>query len=204
MSIHSIYRLPLFILVSMALTWPNELPVGLRTNGDLDHELIKRMYYEAEFALVSQALENFLASSNNPSREDRIFAYKYLSVINASSENTRQRAESYMYQLLRLNPEIDLIDLYISEHIESIFNKVKDRFVRMEQLNPGQATPQEDTLAITSPAEPVQKVAGNNAPGRWVWYAAGGAGLVAAITLYAFSLDEPDNTPTQQILIPLE
>ncbi len=211
MSNGSHIRIPVIILLLMSLVWPGGAARGLKPDGGLDRDKIKRMYYEAEFEPVRAALEDFLARRNAPSREDRIFAFKYLSVIYASSEDTRNRAESYMYQLLRLDPDIDLIDLYISENIESIFNTVKNRFSRMEQLEPGQTIPHDETasqVAASTGSAPVsgtENTSGNTpAKHPWLWYTAGGAGLAALVAIYALSVDDDEPAPVESINIPLE
>jgi hypothetical protein len=107
---------------------------GLNADGTLDRAKISKAYFEGEFDLVVEALETFRKLQPNPVREDKIYAYKYLSVIYAAKPETRGKAESYMYQLLKIMPSIEIMDLYISDNIESIFNNVRMRFEHQQRV----------------------------------------------------------------------
>jgi hypothetical protein len=107
---------------------------GLNTDGSLDRVIISKAYFEGDFDKVITALEAWRKMQPNPSKEDKIYVYKYLSVIYAANAETRPKAESYMYQLLKLMPSIELMDLYISDNIEAIFNSVRLRFEQQSKL----------------------------------------------------------------------
>ncbi len=94
---------------------------GFNIDGTLDKKAISHAYFEGEFSRILPPLETFRQSYPNPSKDDQIFVYKYLSVIYAADSSTRKKAECYMIQLVKLMPTIELIDLYISDNIEAIF-----------------------------------------------------------------------------------
>jgi hypothetical protein len=107
---------------------------GLKADGSLDKAKISKAYFEGDFDMVVTALESWRKMQPNPTKEDKIYVYKYLSVIYAANAETRPKAESYMYQLLKLMPSIELMDLYISDNIEAIFNSVRLRFEHQSKL----------------------------------------------------------------------
>jgi len=107
---------------------------GFKLDGTLDKEAISNAYFEGEFSTVLPPLEtyrqNFPASAT---RDDSIFVYKYLSVIYAADPETKAKAESYMVQLLKLMPTIELIDVYMTDNIQAIFRKVKDEYLGRQE-----------------------------------------------------------------------
>lgn len=62
-------------------------------SSNLDKESIKELYFDGEFKAVAEGLESFLETEEDLSDEDRIFAYKYLSVVHAANPDTRKKAE---------------------------------------------------------------------------------------------------------------
>ncbi len=94
---------------------------GFHLDGTLDKRAISHAYFEGDFQRILPPLEEyrqyFPASST---KEDSIFAYKYLSVIYAADPSTRNKGESCMVQLIKMKPTIEPIDLYISDNIASI------------------------------------------------------------------------------------
>jgi hypothetical protein len=113
---------------------------SINPDDSLNKAAISKAYFEGEFWTVITGLEEFrkkgLASA---SRDDSVYTYKYLSVVYAAEPSTRQKAESFMYLLLKMMPTIDLLDLYISDNIEAIFLKVRSDFDRMQKLKEAEA-----------------------------------------------------------------
>lgn len=124
---------------------------GLNADGSLDKPTISKAYFEGEFWTVINALEAFRKNSPKITREDSVYAFKYLSVVYAAEPTTRVKAESYMYQLIRMMPTIDLLDLYISDNIHSIFVKVKSDYEKIEHHKAPQ------TAAAPAPDQPAAK-----------------------------------------------
>lgn len=115
---------------------------GLLQNGNLDLKRLKAAYVEGDFDFLTEVLEPYLRrtdkhNGNRSILSDRIFAYKYLSVIYAASPETKSKAESYMYQLLTLAPSIDIVDLYVPESIDALFRKVKADYERRNAYSQG-------------------------------------------------------------------
>jgi len=160
---------------------------GLNADGSLDRPKISKAYFEGDFDQVVEALEAFRKLHPDPTREDRIYTYKYLSVIYAAKPETRAKAESYMYQLLKIMPSIELMDLYISDNIESIFNTVRARYEQQQRygLDSGQGS-----RPAAGAAKPVQAA---DPALSWVWWTAGAVGIAAAVAGFVY-LSEPVRT----------
>ncbi|MEO6097233.1 MAG: hypothetical protein ABIW76_16805 [Fibrobacteria bacterium] len=176
---------------------------GLNSDASLNRPVISKAYFEGDFDLVVNALEAFRKMNPNPSREDRIYVYKYLSVIYAAQPETRAKAESFMYQLLKIMPSIELMDLYISDNIEAIFNTVRMRFEHQQKISPdtGQASrtvaqSEESRRSSIAPLEtekPKPARPGDQAAKRgstWIWWSVGAVGVAAAVVGYVY-LNQP-------------
>lgn len=195
---------------------------GINPDGSLDKPTVSNAYFEGEFWTVIKALEAFRKSGMKTSREDSIYTFKYLSVVYAADASTRKKGESYMYQLIKMMPTIDLIDLYISDNIESIFKKVKLDYEELEKVkgtnSPQNAAAVPDTLGA-KPAEvavaPVQeypvapampaKESGKKKSGlpRWVPFVGVGVGVSVATATYfllAVSSDPASDASTPRPL----
>lgn len=148
---------PLFHVIAavflLAIASPSLAVKGINPDGTLDKPTISKAYFEGEFWTVINALEAFRKTGYNKNREDSVYAFKYLSVVYAADPTTRAKAESYMYQLIRMMPTIDLLDLYISDNIQSIFVKVKSDWEKIE----GPKTP--DNTAVAAAAKPAPAAA---------------------------------------------
>lgn len=200
------------LLLLLLLSQPGHAAKGIRPDGRLDKATISKAYFEGEFWTVITALEEYRKKSlATGTRDDSVYTYKYLSVVYAAEPSTRQKAESYMYLLLKMMPTIDLLDLYISDNIESIFQKVRSDFERMQRLNePKEAVAKPDSVKSTVAVEqktvapPVAATARplKEHPRRkvkpWVWFALGG-GVAASVATYVLLSDGGDNSgnPTQ-------
>jgi len=167
---------------------------GFKFDGTLDKEAISKAYFEGDFAKVLPPLEMYRQSfPKKATREDSIFVYKYLSVIYASDSTTRKKAESYMIQLIKLMPTIELIDLYISDNIQAIFNNVKEEFTK-QQLYVRNHDIYGHQLADTSKesGERPGKSSGKSSK-AWIGWTAVGVGVVAvAGTTYFLLSDSKD------------
>ena len=193
-----------FFFFLFGLCWP--LP-GIQADGSLDKERLKTLYFDGEFIQVREALEHYRKQNSNLSDEDKIFIYKYLCVVYAADSNSRDKGESYMYQLLKLVPSVDLLDMYISDNIQAIFNKV-----RMEYEARNKSQPQGNSAAESTPP-PWQRASSSSSSQKskekeshpssshkWVWWTVGGvavAGTVAAFVV--LGAEDPKPAPRKVI-----
>jgi hypothetical protein len=170
---------------------------GFQLDGTLDKNAISKAYFEGDFHRILPPLEAWRSSRADKTREDSIFVYKYLSVIYAADSTTRIKAESYMVQLLKLMPTIELVDMYISDNIEAIFKDVQDKFLKQQQYvrnHDELGRPIGDSLPThnQSQSEPLR----SSRKAQWVWWTVGGVGLAAVATATYFVMNEnPGSDP---------
>jgi hypothetical protein len=137
----------------------------LTPDYQLIKEEVKALYYDGDFDKVEKALSTFLKTRRNISQEDSIFSLKYLSVVYAANPDTKDKAEVMMYKLLKLVPTIELLDMYVSDSIQSIFSSVKqkiemereyqkkyDELGRRKSEEPVQEAKQEEQKPVATPA----------------------------------------------------
>jgi hypothetical protein len=184
---------------------------GLNPDMSLNRAKISKAYFEGDFDTVVEALESFRKVQPNLTREDKIYVYKYLSVIYAAKPETRAKAESFMYQLLKIMPSIELMDLYISDNIEAIFNSVRLRFEQQQHFTGSDSTPAgtngkgrpaasfatDPNTAFPTPAKregkPVKAEKADGKSGHaWIWWTAGAVGVAVAGFIYFSEFSEPE------------
>ncbi|MEO7425739.1 MAG: hypothetical protein ABI036_11170 [Fibrobacteria bacterium] len=195
--------IPFWAVLLLLLPVSSHAAFGFKLDGSLDKEAISYSYFEGDFRRILPPLEAFRSRHTQKTRDDSIFVFKYLSVIYAADSTTRPKAESYMVQLLKLMPTIELVDMYISDSIESIFKGVQGKFLSQQKYvrehdDLGRARPSSDTLK----AKPEPHIAKEKSNGNsWVWWTVTGAGVAAAVgaTIYLY---EPKNE-TKKTVIPV-
>lgn len=176
---------------------------GFKLDGSLDKEAISHSYFEGEFNRVLPPLEMYRQSfPATATREDSIFVFKYLSVIYASDSTTRGKAESYMVQLLKLMPTIELIDLYISDNIQAIFKDVKKSFMEQQKYvreHDQFGRPVPDTVSTNPSRKSKDKTA--SSPKKWIWWTLGGIGTAAVATTTYYTWNELNNSDDNNVNI---
>jgi len=174
----------------------------------LDRNEILSLYMGGEFETLVALLENIRRERQLRDREDSVFIYKFLGVIYGANENTRRKAESFLYQMLKLDPREDLSALGVGDSVESIFDKVRARFGKAREdslavrgLKPvpvpvTEASAPATALATPAPAAtpvPAAKVAPASRPvPAWMWYAGGGVAAAAIATSLVLINQQPD------------
>ncbi len=152
---------------------------GFKLDGTLDKEAISHAYFEGEFDRILPPLEAYLqAFPAFSTKDDSTFVYKYLSVIYAADPSTRKKGESCMVQLIKMKPAIELIDLYISDNIASIFKDVKSNYFQQQKyvqehdvLGNEKRRPETETALTPKPHST-----------KWLWWTLGGVGTATIIT----------------------
>ncbi len=184
---HAFSPHPALFAILLLATLPCLALEGLKADGSLDKEAISRFYFEGDFERALQPLESFRSSQRAYAKEDSLFLYKYLAVIYASRPETQNKGESYMYQLLRVQPSAHLHDMYISDKIEGIFATVKERYEKQQLLakeRAGHANPSEPK------APPTEKQPNNRK--KWALWTLGGVGVAGAVATYVILSQEPE------------
>ncbi len=146
-------------------------------DGRLDGAAVNLMFHEGELEPLADRLEAYLKVTPESNEEDRLIAYKFLGIIHSSRPESRLKGESYFYQMLKIAPNIELVQPYVSDRIQEVFQNVKKEYHKREAL-----TKLHDELGrpielSDSISEPVDKKKGK----RRIWALVGaGAGLATA------------------------
>lgn len=189
-------------------------PFGIDGKGNIDQAAITAGYMESEWDQVVESLEGYLRrkGDNQVTAEERIFAYKFLGVIYAADSLTRPKAESYFTRMLRLSPDIDIVDLFPSLRVIEIFKAAKsdyDKFVRYsaQHDNIGRKTGTVDSAKSPLPAagpgkaEPLARK--TREPKRpeigaqshsWIWWSLGLA-AAAGVGAGAYYMSTQEKSP---------
>jgi len=219
----------LFLVASVfaAQTSPTPAPAAApaaaqaSAGSALDQKAIHNAYNEGDFEKVTKLIETFTKSNKTYSRNDSIFIAKHLAVVYSANPQTREKGKYYMYRLLEMMPSAELVDMFVSDEIDRIFEKVRKEFVARqkgfgvdstqisspEKPATGSAAHAEQASA-SQPAGPSKEYQDATRPekesfwkskGMWV---AGGVGLLTAGTV-VYLISTSDNTPaTHTITIP--
>ncbi|MBW8886129.1 MAG: hypothetical protein JF616_00100 [Fibrobacteres bacterium] len=161
--------------------------------ASIDHDALHHAYNEGDFDAVLKLTDPFTNGKETYSRSDSAFVFKHLAVVYSANPKTREKGKYYMYRLLEMLPSAELVDMYVSDEVDRLFDKVRKEF-KSRQKNFGV-----DTTLISLPEkEPAPKasvVAANSAPppeapkasGKkridpiWYWVAGGGVVVGAGI-----------------------
>ena len=172
----------------------------------LDQRKIHALYNEGDFDGVLAALESYRQRYPAYPRSDSVFLAKHLAVVYSANPATREKGKYYMNQLLELLPSAKLVDMYVSDEIDRIFEKVREEFMTRQ---PAFGV---DTSRIALPQRPQARSVGNETPARsapkpagpepkprapekssshaLLWIGAGTAVATAAALTFYFTQDE--------------
>jgi hypothetical protein len=153
----------------------------------LDRDRIHTEYNNGDFDQVEKELEGFRSRNKSYGHDDSVFIAKHLAVVYAANPQTREKGRYFMFRLLELLPSAKIVDMFVSEEIDRIFDKVKEEFLAKQYAlgkTPGATayqTPETIQPAKTPDRQkpvgkkPIQEEESSGA-GYWM---AGGLGLVA-------------------------
>lgn len=160
----------------------------------LDQARIRSDYRDGEFEKVIGELQGFLKSGRPCSRSDSVFLAKHLGVVYAAHPDTRELGRHHMFRLLRMSPDADLLDMFVGQEVDGVFEKVR----KENALNLAEAAKHPPAASAAPSAAPSARegIASGEAwrdPGVWI---GGGAALaVVAFTLfYSGSKQAPEAT----------
>ena len=95
----------------------------------LDRKVIHDQYNEGNFDAVIGSLESFIKRNHSYLHDDSVFIAKHLAVVYSANPATREKGRYYMHRLLELLPSAKLVDMYVSEEIDRIFEKVREEYL---------------------------------------------------------------------------
>jgi hypothetical protein len=164
--------------------------------ASIDLEAIHNTYNEGDFDAVIKLTDSFTKGNGSFTRSDSAFVFKHLAVVYTANPKTREKGKFYMYRMLEMLPSAELVDMFVSDEVDRIFDKVRREF-KTRQKNFGV-----DTTLISLPEkeparEPAKVVSvkkekkGTNTV--WFW-AAGGAVVAGAgiATVLLMQTDAPE------------
>jgi hypothetical protein len=96
---------------------------------ELRQQAIHIAYNEGDFDKVVAEIETFTKANKTYTRADSIFIAKHLAVVYSANPNTREKGKYYMYRLLEMVPSAELVDMFVSDEIDRIFDKVRKEFL---------------------------------------------------------------------------
>lgn len=99
----------------------------------LDQKRIHREYNDGNFESVLAEIEGFQKTHATYSASDSVFIAKHLAVVYSANPNTREKGKYYMFRLLEMLPSAKLVDMYVSDEIDRIFEKVREEFVTRQK-----------------------------------------------------------------------
>lgn len=182
---------------------------AVRSSNQLDQKRLHSDYNEGNFEKVVAALEGFMAENKSYSFEDSVFIAKHLAVVYTANPDTREKGKYYMYRLLALLPSAKLVDMYVSDEIDRIFDKVRDEFMSRQRSfgvdSSRVAMPDKAPAGARGkdPAPPVRTAkAGKSRAGLWI--AGGTAVAVAGLAATYFIHTSEETAPNRVYRIPKE
>jgi hypothetical protein len=99
----------------------------------LDQKRIHRDYNEGNFENVIADIEGFQKSNPTYPASDSVFIAKHLAVVYSANPDTREKGKYYMFRLLEMLPSAKLVDMYVSDEIDRIFEKVREEYVSRQK-----------------------------------------------------------------------
>lgn len=138
---------PVFpVLLGLMLCLPGRLraldsqAVPPSPETSLNQKRIHHVYAEGDFDGVIAAIDSFTQANKTFSHADSVFIAKHLAVIYTANPKTREKGKNYMFRLLNLLPSARIVDMFVSDEIDHIFEKVREEYV-VRQASLGQDAP---------------------------------------------------------------
>ena len=188
----------------------------------LNQKDIHAAYNEGDFDKVTALIDSFTKANRTYTRADSIFIAKHLAVVYSANPQSREKGRYFMYRLLEMMPSAELVDMFVSDEIDRIFEKVRKEFVARQkgfgvdstQISMPDKASTGSSAAAGAAAKPVpaaggpsnEYLAASPSAKQPVWkrngfWIAGGVGLVVAGTAayFLYTQDEPTG---KKIVIP--
>lgn len=189
----------------------------------LDQKTIHAAYNEGDFDKVTALIDAFNKANKTYSRADSIFIAKHLAVVYSANPQSREKGKYYMYRMLEMMPSAELVDMFVSDEIDRIFEKVRKEFLTRQkgfgvdsaQISMPQKAATGSSATAAANAKPSEPAAGPSREflaatseakqpywkrnGFWI---AGGLGLVVAGTAAYFIYSQQDAPEGKTIVIP--
>jgi hypothetical protein len=193
----SVFSAAVLLSPAAAKPRPSPVPPAPQTTPAppvvLDQKKIHSFYNDGDFETVIAIIDTFTRANPAYGKADSVFIAKHLAVIYTANPATREKGKSYMFRLLDLLPSAKIVDMFVSDEIDHIFEKVREEFVVHQQMQ-GKDEPSRlesyqyaaDRMKQNAPrdsaATPSPKAADKASSGHALYWTAGG---LAAVTIAA-------------------
>ncbi len=117
----------------------------------LDRVRIHALYHDGEFERILRELAPYGKGECACGKDDSAFAEKHLAVVLAAAPATRELGRYHMFRLLDLSPRADLLDMYVGEEVDAVFEKVRKEH-DLRAANAVAKAPDPKPAAISKPA----------------------------------------------------
>ena len=114
----------------------------------LEQGRIHDLYNNGDFEPVISVLQSFISRNKTYSLSDSVFIAKHLAVVYSANPDTREKGKYYMFRLLELLPSAKLVDMYVSDEVDRIFDKVREEYMTRQHAFGV------DTSRVTLPVRP--------------------------------------------------
>ena len=191
------------ILLSAALNChaaaPPSAPVAAPDPSDtLSQAKIHDLYNGGDFEPVITVLETYIRNHKTYSHADSVFIAKHLAVVYSANPETREKGKYYMFRLLELLPSAKLVDMYVSEEVDRIFDRVREEFLTRQHAF-GVDTSSIDLPDRPRRAQPAVSEGGKSHALLWASIAGGGALLVAGTWVWIANRDGESGPAPQSV-----
>ncbi len=188
----------------------------------LNQKDIHEAYNEGDFEKVTTLIDAFNRANKTYPRADSIFIAKHLAVVYSANPQSREKGRYFMYRLLEMMPSAELVDMFVSDEIDRIFDKVRKEFLARQKgfgVDSSQISmPQKPATgstnsaaaaqpASTGPSKEYMSAQKDEKPSFWKsngLLVAGGVGLVVAGTVAYFIATSDQPAKEHVITIPGE
>lgn len=171
----------------------------------LNQPKVHELYNAGDFDPVIAVLEAFIKKNKTYSQSDSIFIAKHLAVVYSANPVTREKGKYYMFKLLEILPSAKLIDMFVSEEVDRIFDKVREEFMGRQHgfgvdttkiALPSRRNPNQANQNSTSSEAKLAPSSGSS----WLLWTSliGGTALLAGGVYFWYQGQDPAMVPAQE------
>lgn len=103
--------------------------VSAQSADTLNPTALMQAYSEGEFESLTRQLEDFRAQHAVCRKSDSALVAKFLGVIYVANPASREKGKYWFYKLLQIDPRAELVDLFVSEEIQGVFDRVRQELI---------------------------------------------------------------------------
>ncbi len=174
-------------------------------SASMDRAQLLDIYMSGELDSLLMVCENIRRKGAMMTRDDSIMVYKLLGVVYGANDYNRRKSESFFYQMLKLNPDENLLALAVGDSVESLFSNVRERYAALhpeyrskaDSLNGGSESSTSVPASVITPRAPDRGISPK------VWYAVGATAALTGVTAFVLLNQEPEKN-VNVIVQPIE